>query len=128
MNDIHRPTRVLSDRDRASKRPSDGAGTFSRPVLPSDEITDLVKEFEVRTGRPGRCFVIRGAERLVYRVTVHPGGLEITCMKDGNEPADCAYLCAMAFEQHPLAHAQRAGCLFTQPLSFRDGEHQGVGS
>jgi hypothetical protein len=87
------------------------------PVLPSEEIADLVKESEVWTGMPGRCFVIHGAERLTYRVIAHPGGLEIARIEDGGEPSQCVYVCSKSFEQHPLAHAQRAGCLFTQPLS-----------
>lgn len=87
------------------------------PVLPSEEIAELVKESEVRTGIPGRRFVIHGAERLTYRVTARPGGLEIVRIEDGGKPSQCSYVCAKSFEQHPLAHAQRAGCLFTQPLS-----------
>jgi len=87
------------------------------PVLPEDEITDLVKESEVRTGLPGRRFVIYGADRLAYRVRALPGGLEIARIDDGGQPLESAYVPARSFEQHPLAHAQRAGCLFTQPLS-----------
>lgn len=87
------------------------------PVLPSEEIADLVKESEVRTGKPGRRFVIHGAERLTYRVTTHHGGLEIARIENGAAPSQCVYVCAKSFEQHPLAHAQRAGCLFTQSLS-----------
>ena len=87
------------------------------PVSPQDEIVDLVKESEVRTGRPGRRFVIHGAERLAYRVLAHPGGLEISRLDGRGRPFGCVYVPGRSFEQHPLAHAQRAGCLFTQPLS-----------
>lgn len=86
------------------------------PVRPDDEITDLVKESEVRTGKPGRRFVIQGAERLLYWVVAHPGGLEVARIGHGGKPSHRVYLCAASFEQHPLAHAQRAGCLYTQPL------------
>lgn len=86
------------------------------PVRPEDEIADLVKESEIRTGVPGRCFVIRGAERLTYRVVAHPGGLEIARLGDGGTSAECVYVGAASFEHHPLAHAQRAGCLYTPSL------------
>jgi len=46
------------------------------PVLPSEEIADLVKESEVRTGMPGRRFVIHGAETLTlsgHRPSPRPG-------------------------------------------------------
>lgn len=91
------------------------------PVLPGDEIADLVKESEVRSGMPGRRFVIEGAEPLAYRVLAHPGGLEIARIDDGGQPLDCVYVPTRSFEQHPLARAQRAGCLSTQPLSPRGG-------
>ena len=93
------------------------AGPAHEPVLPGDEIADLVKESEVRTGRPGRRFVIHGAERLAYRVLAHPGGLEIARIDGRGRPFACVYVPAKSFEHHPLAHAQRAGCLFMQPLS-----------
>ena len=86
-------------------------------VLPEDEIVDLVKESEVRTGKPGRRFVIHGAERLAYRVLTHPGGLEIARLAGRGRPFGGVYVPARSFEQHPIAHAQRAGCLFTPPLS-----------
>ena len=91
------------------------------PVRPEDEIADLVKESEIRTGLPGRCFVIRGAERLTYRVVAHAGGLEIARLDHDGTSADCVYVGAGSFEHHPLAHAQRAGCLYTPSLS-REGD------
>ena len=86
-------------------------------VLPGEEIADLVKESEVRTGRPGRRFVIHGAERLAYRVLALPGGLEVTRIDERGRAFACAFVPARSLEHHPLALAQRAGCLFTQPLS-----------
>jgi len=95
------------------------------PVLPTDEIADLVKESEVRTGAPGRYFVIHGAQRLAYRVSVHPGGLEISRIDDDGRPTHCFYASAKSFETHPLAIAQRDGYLFTQPHSWRGCDIQG---
>jgi len=87
------------------------------PVLPTEEIADLVKESEVRTGAPGRHFIIHGAERFAYRVSVHPGGLEISRIDDDGRPTRCVFASTKSFETHPLAIAQRDGCLFTQPHS-----------
>ena len=39
-------------------------------VTAPEDIEFLVKESEVLTGQPGRIFVIAGAERLSYRVSV----------------------------------------------------------
>ncbi|HET9643808.1 MAG TPA: hypothetical protein VFP68_10745 [Burkholderiaceae bacterium] len=86
-------------------------------VLADDEIVDLVKESEVRTGKAGRRFVILGAERLAYRVLAHVGGLEITRFDEGGRPRECVYVPVGSLDQHPLMHAQRAGCLYTQPLT-----------
>lgn len=85
-------------------------------VRPHDEIADLVKESEVRTGIAGRRFVIAGADRLAYRVLAHPGGLEVARLDGDGQPVDVAFVSEASFEQHLLAHAQRAGWLFTQPV------------
>jgi len=87
------------------------------PVHPREEITDLVKESEVRTGKPGRRFVIHGAERLAYRVLALPGGLEVARLDERGRSFGRAFVPARSFEQHPIALAQRAGCLYTLPLS-----------
>lgn len=86
------------------------------PVRRDDDIPCLVKEGEVLTGMPGRAFVIRSADHLVYRVIAQPGGLEVRRLDEGFRVRHSAYLSFVAFEHHPIAQAQRAGCLFTEPL------------
>jgi hypothetical protein len=90
---------------------------FQLRVKSDDEIAELVKESEVRTGKPGRAFVIRSADRLAYRVLHHPDGLEIALIHGGARACAPVFVPTGTFEQHPLAHAQRAGCLFMQALS-----------
>ena len=47
------------------------------PVRAPEDLEYLVKESEIVTGRPGRTFVIAGADRLAYRLQWHPLGFQV---------------------------------------------------
>ncbi len=84
-----------------------------QPVRAAEEIEYLVKESEVVTGKPGRKFVIAGADRLVYRVQWHPGGYKVQRL-DKDDKATCTlYMLRREFLAHNVGEALRAGQLFT---------------
>jgi hypothetical protein len=47
------------------------------PVRAPEDLAYLVKESEIVTGRPGRAFVIAGADRPAYRLQWHPLGFQV---------------------------------------------------
>lgn len=86
------------------------------PVRSEREIEFFVKESEILTGRPGRDFVIVGAERLSYRVEWHGAGLSVRRF-DGNAPvAPTLFVQRQALMNHTLGNAMRYGQLFTPHL------------
>jgi hypothetical protein len=46
-------------------------------VRAPEDLAYLVKESEIVTGRPGRAFVIAGADRPAYRLQWHPLGFQV---------------------------------------------------
>ena len=71
----------------------------------------LIKEAEVLTGRPGRQFLVGGADRLTYHVSGGPNVFEIVRIDVGALHKE--FVCAEEFDQHRLGAALRAGQLFT---------------
>lgn len=88
------------------------------PVRALGEIEFLVKESEVLTGRAGRCFVVVGADRLVYRVHWHPCGFKVERLDDAGRVLDVRHLLPWEFQDHSLAQALACGQLFTASLPF----------
>ena len=87
------------------------------PVHAAADIQYLVKESEVITGRPGRKFVISGADRLVYRIQWHPIGYKVQRLDDADMATYTLYMLAAEFHAHSLGEALRAGQLFTPTVS-----------
>jgi len=83
---------------------------------PSD-IEYLVKESEVVTGRPGRKFVICGADRLAYRIAWCPHGYQVERLDESDKPTSTIYLLPAQFSAHGLGEAISRGQLFTPALS-----------
>ena len=83
------------------------------PVRAAADIEYLVKESEVVTGKPGRRFVIAGADRLVYRIQWHPIGCKVQRLDNAGNATCTAYLLHGELYAHSLGEALRAGQLFT---------------
>ncbi|MES2051200.1 MAG: hypothetical protein V4455_04510 [Pseudomonadota bacterium] len=84
------------------------------------DIEFLVKESEVLTGKPGRTFVIVGADRLNYRVQWHPMGAKVERLDAHGQALSSEHLLPWEFPEHSVVQALRAGQLFT-PLVRRPG-------
>lgn len=80
------------------------------------DIMYLVKESEVITGRPGRKFVVFGAERLAYRIQWHPNGYRVQRLDKADNPTCTMSLLPEHFDAHGLGEALRRGQLFTAPV------------
>jgi len=80
------------------------------------EIEYLVKESEVRTGQPGRIFVISGADKLTYRVRWHPVIVEIERLDSAGAVVDSQHLSTHDVATHSLVDALMAGQLYTAPV------------
>lgn len=91
-------------------------GGLIQVCTPAD-IEYLVKESEVITGRPGRKFVIHGAELLVYRIAWYPNGYHVERLDDRDLPTSTMYLPRAQFHAHGLGEALSRGQLFTPALS-----------
>ena len=85
-----------------------------------EDIEFLVKESEVLTGKPGRTFVIAGADRLCYRVQWHPMGSKVERLDAHGQALSSQHLLPWEFLDHSVVEALRAGQLFT-PLVRRPG-------
>ena len=85
-----------------------------------EDIEFLVKESEVLTGKPGRMFVIAGADRLSYRVQWHPMGAKVERLDEHGHPLSSQHLLPWEFPEHSVVQALRIGQLFT-PLVRRPG-------
>lgn len=81
------------------------------------DIEHLVKESEVVTGRPGRKFVIHGAERLGYRIAWHPNGYHVERLDESDKSISAMYLLPAQFSAHGLGEALARRQLFTPALS-----------
>lgn len=107
-----------------SPTPSTAAALFA--VRAPEELEYLVKESEVATGRPGRSFVIAGADRLVYRLQWHPLGFQVERLDDGGRRIHMQQLLLFEFLDHPLLEALHAGQLFTHPVEVRHQRRRGA--
>jgi hypothetical protein len=87
------------------------------PVRTPRDLEYLVKESEVITGKPGRKFVIAGADRLTYRVQWQPNGYSVECLDEADKPICTMYLRPQEFHAHSLGSALRGGFLFTPMLA-----------
>ena len=96
------------------RRPA--VGGLIQVRTPSD-IEYLVKESEVVTGRPGRKFVICGADRLAYRIAWCPHGYQVERLDESDKPTSTIYLLPAQFSAHGLGEAISRGQLFTPALS-----------
>ena len=81
-----------------------------------EDLTALVKESEVRTGRPGRIFVITGACRDVYRIACEPHGYWVERLGYESDPVWSGHLFPEQLAAHSLGSALREGRLFTRLL------------
>lgn len=86
-------------------------------VTKPEDIEYLVKESEVLTGRPGRLFVIAGADRLIYRVQWRPTGFKVERLDPDSSVTSVRHLLAWEFADHSLVDALEAGQLFTPAVS-----------
>lgn len=89
-----------------------GLDTMLR-VTAAAELEYLVKESEVVTGKPGRNFVISGADRLVYRVQWHPFGCNVQRLDEAGEAMSTHFVLHPHLQAHSLGEALRAGQLYT---------------
>lgn len=89
-------------------------------VRAPEDIEFLVKESEVLTGKPGRLFIIAGADRLSYRVQWHPMGSKVERLDEHGQPLSSQHLLPWEFLDHSVVEALRAGQLLT-PLVRRPG-------
>jgi hypothetical protein len=89
-------------------------------VRAPEDIEFLVKESEMLTGKPGRMFVIAGADRLSYRVQWHPMGVKVERLDAHGQALSSEHLLPREFLDHSVIKALHAGQLFT-PLVRRPG-------
>jgi hypothetical protein len=88
------------------------------PVRAPEELEHFVKESEIVSGRPGRAFVIAGADRLAYRLQWHPLGFQIERLDSRGHTLHVQQLLLFEFLDHALLEALHAGQLFTAPIEF----------
>lgn len=81
------------------------------------DIEYLVKESEVVTGKPGRKFVIAGADRLTYLIQWQPDGYSVDRLDETDKPMNTIYLRPYEFRFHSLGTALLEGFLFTPILA-----------
>lgn len=83
------------------------------PVHCERDIEALVKESEVLTGKPGRRFVVAGAERLSYQVELTALGLHTRRIDTDGTPMGAQLVRSSDVKDHTLGDALRCGQLFT---------------
>ena len=83
------------------------------PIHCDRDIEDRVKEREVLTGKPGRKFVVVGAERLTYHVEWSVAGLNVRRLKEDGEFAAAQFVPSRQVKDHTLGNALHCGQLFT---------------
>ncbi len=93
----------------------DGRGAIAGLVAVKNgsDLEHLVKESEVLTGIAGRRFVVSGADRLVYRISIGGHFLEVTRLGAEDEPVHTDVVTLEDVGQHHLGAALRTGQLFT---------------
>ena len=89
------------------------------PVSAPEEIELLVKESEVLTGKPGRTFVIAGADRLTYRVQWRATGFKVERLDAQGRTLNVQHLLPWEFVDHSVVEALNAGHLFTAAIRRR---------
>ncbi len=87
------------------------------PVHAAGEIEYLVKESEIVTGKPGRKFIIAGADRLAYLIQWHSIGYQIQRLDTADKPIYTLTLPSDALPLHQLGQALQVGQLFTPSVS-----------
>jgi hypothetical protein len=93
------------------------------PVRDPADLEFLVKESELLTGRPGRRFVIAGADRLIYRLTWHPLGFTVQRLDTDGRALHAEQLLQFEFLDHSLLEALHAGQLYTPALPGAGHRH-----
>jgi hypothetical protein len=88
-------------------------------VSAPEEIEFLVKESEVLTGKPGRTFVIAGADRLTYRVQWREEGFKVERLDGQGRTLNVRHLLPWEFIDHSVVEALHAGQLFTAAVRRR---------
>lgn len=88
-------------------------------VSAPQEIEFLVKESEVLTGKPGRTFVIAGADRLTYRVQWRAEGFKVERLDGQGRTLNVRHLLPWEFIDHSVVEALHAGQLFTLAVRRR---------
>jgi hypothetical protein len=83
------------------------------PVRSEAEIEFLVKESEVMTGKPGREFVVTGADRLSYHVEWHGTGLSVRRLRGEEPQTETLFVQRRDLPGHTLGSAMLYGQLFT---------------
>lgn len=84
-------------------------------VRSDEDLADLVKEAEVSTGKQGRTFVIAGADRLEFRVSVGDSYFEITNLSE-RDPKVIVVM-PERLDGHVIGAALSSGQLFTPLLA-----------
>jgi len=81
-----------------------------------DDLGLMVKESELLTGKPGRDFVVVGADRPAFHVELDPLGYQFVRLDgDASQPLrTCATPSELA--NHTLGNALLCGMLYTQAL------------
>ena len=88
-------------------------------VSAPEEIEFLVKESEVLTGKPGRTFVIAGADRLTYRVPWHTAGFTVERLDAQGRTLNVQHLLPWEFIDHSVVEALNAGQHFAAAIRRR---------
>lgn len=86
-------------------------------VHATQDLEFLVKESEIVTGKPGRKFVIGGADHLAYLVQWLSIGYQVQPLGIDDKPLSTQILVGVEFDAHRLGQALQAGQLFTPSVS-----------
>ncbi|KQW02878.1 hypothetical protein [Rhizobacter sp. Root1221] len=86
------------------------------PVRTLTDLDWLVKEREILTGEPGREFVVLGADRPAYHVTLDTAGYQIQRVDDDSCAATPMHSTAPDLVRHTLGNALACGLLYTAAL------------
>lgn len=81
-------------------------------VRSNTDLQHLVKEAEVLSGLPGRRFIVAGADRLEYRISLGQCHLEIARIDPGGEALHMDVLSPEDLDLHQVGEALRNGQLF----------------
>ncbi|MBX7132656.1 MAG: hypothetical protein E6R14_08995 [Thermomicrobiales bacterium] len=81
-------------------------------VRSSADLAHLVKEAEVLSGLPGRRFVVAGADRIEYRISVGQCHLEVARLGNAGEALHTEVVSPEDIDLHQVGEALRNGQLF----------------